>query len=30
MELISEETEVSEKSKIGAPVMHVWCFKALK
>ena len=30
MELISEKTEVSEESKIGAPVMHVWCFKAKK
>jgi predicted secreted protein len=31
MELISEETRnVSEKGEIGAPVMHVWCFKAKK
>ena len=30
MELVSEETEVSENSKIGAPVMHVWCFQARK
>ena len=31
MELISEETNnVSEKGKIGAPVMHVWFFKAKK
>ena len=31
LELISEKTRsVSEKGKIGAPVMHVWCFKTKK
>jgi predicted secreted protein len=30
MELISEKIEVSEESNIGAPVIHVWCFKAKK
>ena len=31
LEFISEETrKVSEEGKIGAPVMHVWCFKAKK
>ena len=31
LELVSEETKASSKeSKIGAPVTHVWCFKAKK
>jgi predicted secreted protein len=31
LELISEKTrKISEEGKIGAPIMHVWCFKAKK